>query len=659
MTHLAELASEGGKVKLEDAAKTLKMALDIIKHSKTLKEKMLHLMKTEIDNEVLETLLNELCALDVKKLQKHRHFIAMTHLAEFASEGGKAAKKLKKALDIVKQSKVLREKMVHLMETGIEKEDLEALLNKLCALDVEELQQHEHFIAMTHLAELASEGGKVKLEDAAKTLKMALDTHLAEFASEGGKVKLEDAAKKLKKALDIIKQSKTLTEKMVHLMETQFKDGASLTKLTKEDLEVLLKELSALDVERLQQHEHYIAMTRLAKQAMKYSEFMNQSQELVQDTLSGLGLGQGKAALITFLTALCFGAFAAFVIIGCALFVDTQDIYSTIVASAVMLSAAFSKQKEDFKADTDTYETYRILKEKFVALVVERLEEKKSELKTSKTSKKGDDDMLWWYKENNCDVYPLNKLKNDRVKVLRKKDKKIYIKEAKEKCEKEHWNGFVVLEYEDGEKFEAYYVKANHTTEELETEIESKKGQFKGRTLYFLGEQDRKKEADVKPSAKKESKKEKGGGKDQSELRESAFEGKEDTRTRSKAEKDKGSIKRTNPKQKPTKPYTKKSMTNASREEWVEKLFDLVDTDKSGTLSRGEVIAAAGKLKMTADKAARLFDELDKDKNGTLTRAEMTDGLIDAYSNPRGITSILASGVSLDGDNVSGSQTSL
>eukprot|EP00613_Pedinella_sp_CCMP2098_P035145 CAMPEP_0171733074 /NCGR_PEP_ID=MMETSP0991-20121206/30036_1 /TAXON_ID=483369 /ORGANISM="non described non described, Strain CCMP2098" /LENGTH=95 /DNA_ID=CAMNT_0012328661 /DNA_START=13 /DNA_END=296 /DNA_ORIENTATION=+ len=94
-------------------------------------------------------------------------------------------------------------------------------------------------------------------------------THLAELASEGGK-KLENVARKLKLALGIIKQDDILKEKLIKLMTAQFEDNVSSTKedlkateIAKNASEALFNELCELDVEKLQQHEHFIAMTHL------------------------------------------------------------------------------------------------------------------------------------------------------------------------------------------------------------------------------------------------------------------------------------------------------------------------------------------------------------------------------------------------------------
>ena len=174
----------------------------------------------------------------------------MTYLVELEEGGGEkledAAKKLMTKLVFIKQSDTLTEEMLQKMTTNFKDQvlkdgtslnneevhqDPDMILNELCALDVEELQQHKHYSAMTPLAEQVCEG----------------------------------AAKKLKTALGIIKQSDTLKEKLLHLMETQLKDDASFS--AEEDFKTMRDMLFDLEVEGLQQHEHFIALTSLAKQA--------------------------------------------------------------------------------------------------------------------------------------------------------------------------------------------------------------------------------------------------------------------------------------------------------------------------------------------------------------------------------------------------------
>ena len=58
----------------------------------------------------------------------------------------------------------------------------------------------------------------------------------------------------------------------------------------------------------------------------------------------------------------------------------------------------------------------------------------------------------------------------------------------------------------------------------------------------------------------------------------------------------------------------------------VKMLFDKLDSDKNGTLSRREVIDGARVLKITEAAAERIFDKLDVDGNGELDLQEFTDG---------------------------------
>ena len=51
-----------------------------------------------------------------------------------------------------------------------------------------------------------------------------------------------------------------------------------------------------------------------------------------------------------------------------------------------------------------------------------------------------------------------------------------------------------------------------------------------------------------------------------------------------------------------------------------------LDTDRSGGLSKQDVVRSAKKLGMTPDEAALLFEELDADKSGELDRAEFING---------------------------------
>ena len=67
-------------------------------------------------------------------------------------------------------------------------------------------------------------------------------------------------------------------------------------------------------------------------------------------------------------------------------------------------------------------------------------------------------------------------------------------------------------------------------------------------------------------------------------------------------------------------------------------VFELIDLDGDGTLTREEVVAAAGALNMTPAEAEGLFDELDVDRSGTLTRdefknAKLADDVVAGFSN--------------------------
>jgi Ca2+-binding EF-hand superfamily protein len=59
-----------------------------------------------------------------------------------------------------------------------------------------------------------------------------------------------------------------------------------------------------------------------------------------------------------------------------------------------------------------------------------------------------------------------------------------------------------------------------------------------------------------------------------------------------------------------------------SKSEAAASLFEVIDLNGDGELSRSEVIAAAGLLGLTEEQAARLFDAMDEDESGTLTHAE-------------------------------------
>jgi uncharacterized membrane protein YdjX (TVP38/TMEM64 family)/Ca2+-binding EF-hand superfamily protein len=55
----------------------------------------------------------------------------------------------------------------------------------------------------------------------------------------------------------------------------------------------------------------------------------------------------------------------------------------------------------------------------------------------------------------------------------------------------------------------------------------------------------------------------------------------------------------------------------------VNQLFEMLDGDADGALTRAEVMAGAEKLELTAEEAGALFDELDTDSSGELSKTEM------------------------------------
>lgn len=73
--------------------------------------------------------------------------------------------------------------------------------------------------------------------------------------------------------------------------------------------------------------------------------------DLIQGTLAQMRLGPGYIVCGTFVVALGFAAWASFVIIGTTLFVDTKDIYSTAVSSAVLVSSALAAKKNNMIVD--------------------------------------------------------------------------------------------------------------------------------------------------------------------------------------------------------------------------------------------------------------------------------------------------------------------
>jgi Ca2+-binding EF-hand superfamily protein len=61
---------------------------------------------------------------------------------------------------------------------------------------------------------------------------------------------------------------------------------------------------------------------------------------------------------------------------------------------------------------------------------------------------------------------------------------------------------------------------------------------------------------------------------------------------------------------------------NSSKREALAALFEIIDLDGDGQLTKSEVVQAAGLLGLTDNQAARLFDEMDDDGSGTLTQEE-------------------------------------
>ena len=55
----------------------------------------------------------------------------------------------------------------------------------------------------------------------------------------------------------------------------------------------------------------------------------------------------------------------------------------------------------------------------------------------------------------------------------------------------------------------------------------------------------------------------------------------------------------------------------------VKELFEMLDRNADGLLTRAEVVAGSDKLELTAEEAASLFDELDQDGSGELSQTEM------------------------------------
>jgi len=64
------------------------------------------------------------------------------------------------------------------------------------------------------------------------------------------------------------------------------------------------------------------------------------------------------------------------------------------------------------------------------------------------------------------------------------------------------------------------------------------------------------------------------------------------------------------------------SADDAKKIAMLNQVFNTLDANGDGELTKDEVVAGAGQLKITAEEAAKLFDDLDEDKSGTLTRNE-------------------------------------
>lgn len=78
----------------------------------------------------------------------------------------------------------------------------------------------------------------------------------------------------------------------------------------------------------------------------------------------------------------------------------------------------------------------------------------------------------------------------------------------------------------------------------------------------------------------------------------------------------------------------------------LETVFNMVDLDGNGDLSKDEMIAAADKLNMTADQAAKLFEALDEDGSGHISKNEFSKNF--RFS----ISGLARDGVSLPGPSM-------
>ena len=68
----------------------------------------------------------------------------------------------------------------------------------------------------------------------------------------------------------------------------------------------------------------------------------------------------------------------------------------------------------------------------------------------------------------------------------------------------------------------------------------------------------------------------------------------------------------------------KKKDMSADMIKQVHELFELLDGDHNGLVTREEVVAQASLLQVSDAEAAALFDALDVDGDGELSRAEFT-----------------------------------
>ena len=59
-----------------------------------------------------------------------------------------------------------------------------------------------------------------------------------------------------------------------------------------------------------------------------------------------------------------------------------------------------------------------------------------------------------------------------------------------------------------------------------------------------------------------------------------------------------------------------------TRQITIEELFDVLDADGDGSLTREEIIAGAHKINLTKKQASDIFDEMDTNGDGTLSKME-------------------------------------